>query len=81
MLNESAKNNAIFGPECMILEIWYRDEAKMIRMGCLILQNMPLGEQLGAQSIPVDRCLNKSSHPAPVRIGFEPLGHGVIRVT
>lgn len=32
----------------------------------LILQNIPLVEQFDAQTIRVDRCLHKSSQPAPI---------------
>lgn len=35
ILNEIAKNNTIFRPEYMMLEIWNEDETKMITVECL----------------------------------------------
>lgn len=50
-----------------MLEIWYGDEAKIIRMRCLKPTFNPKKYALGRVVwCPKDRCLNKSSHPAPV---------------
>lgn len=54
----------------MMLEMVMRIRQKISEWGAWspysILKKMPLGEWFGAQNIPVDKCLNKSSHPAPV---------------
>lgn len=70
ILNGCAKSNTTFRRECMMLEMVMGIRQKLSEWGAwspyLILKNMPLGERFGAQSTPVDRCLNKSYHPSPV---------------
>lgn len=64
ILSGSARTNTIFRHECVMLEIWLWGWGKNFQNGVLEA-HMPLEEWFGAQSIPVDRCQNKS-HPTPV---------------